>query len=306
MYQAESPAASNDIAYSTFMHKPARTSTRCLARATLTATILTAAAVAGCGSSPTRNVAAASAPAPQPVSPITAQPVSPITAQTKFEDLRDIAQTKAKAAKWATHDMVEDGLPLLIAFTRTIDGATTGSSGFQQWCTLQGGNMDWGSQEAAKALIASKNKGGYGYSVAGCSVSGNQFGYAVAWWMNNYRQVWLDSATMKGAVSVIASQKAQAESDAFLRWEATKKTEERRLAFIKASKPGTTLTCSGSELAQRMSAPISKSKLDCGSIDSSMEELISNGWAVTSHIARPDGDYGGIARTRFDFFFRKG
>jgi hypothetical protein len=270
------------------------------AKTTLALSILSA-ALAGCASRPASTQAAAAAPVAQAPSPT----IPPITAETPFEGLRQVAEAKAKAAGWAVRGFIENGLPLMIAFTKSSDYKVLGKQGFQQWCSLKGGKIDAAAAQAAKAVIRSKKESEYSWDIVGCAVGTEQFAYASAYWLGSVRQAWFDNISTATGQGLIVAQKNEDEAKDKAAAAKAVDAEKQRLAFIQKSKPGTTLSCEGYVLAQDMSRPITKAKLTCGDIETRMEELIANGWQVAMQTARRDGDFGGVARTRYDIMFRK-
>ncbi|MDE2626764.1 MAG: hypothetical protein KGL99_06390 [Burkholderiales bacterium] len=270
------------------------------AKSTLALLILLAALV-GCASRAANTQAAAASPVAHAPSPT----IPPITVDTPFEGLRNLAEAKGQAAGWYVAGLVENGLPMMIAFTKSGDYKVLGKEGFQQWCSLKGGKIDATAVQAAKAVIRSKNESEYGWDVVGCAVGAQQFAYASAYWMGSIRQAWFDSVSTATGQGLTVRQKYQDEAKTKAAAAKYAEAEKQRLTFIQKSKPGTTVACEGYVLAQGMSKAITMATLTCGNIEARMEELIANGWQITMQTARPDGDFGGAARTRYDFMFRK-
>jgi len=75
---------------------------------------------------------------------------------------------------------------------------------------------------------------------------------------------------------------------------------------LKDAKPGTVWACEGFTLANGMSAPIDRARLECSNgMTTYLTDMVAGGWAVASSVSTPDGDFGGTARFRHNLVFKK-
>lgn len=242
-------------------------------------------------------------------SPVTANPivaaaptpsVSPITAATLFAELPSMLE--AKADKKTDVISMKKDWSLLVS---PDNSKFLGDKDFAAWCTVQGGKPDPKSVEQARAVLKSVHEEGYVWTISTCRTGEESYVYAKANWFRTYRQAWIGPAALTKAQELIVIQQQEEEKKRKEQIAKARELEEKRLSFIKKAKRGTTLACDGYVLDQGMSAPISQAKLSCDSIEARMSELSEQGWVIERQSQRPDGDFGGAQRTRYDFVFRK-
>ncbi|MDE2277919.1 MAG: hypothetical protein KGK09_16640 [Burkholderiales bacterium] len=261
---------------------------------TLALALALALTLAGCAGQPTGGGAAAAR-------------FEAVTPATAFTGLRAISEQRAKAAHWNIGGWSEmNGVPLLATDTYQPDDAVTGQADFMQWCRVRGGVADAATAQAARAVLAGRQLGDAPPDAVGCTIGGQPYAFAKTYWMHTLAQYWLDPALLATAPAMAAT---RARADAQARQAAAAQAAEalrQRTAFLEHSPPGTTLACAGYVLAQGLSAPITRIPLDCDGLRSNLPELVGKGWQVMMQTARPDGDFGGVARTRYDLLLRKG
>jgi len=246
---------------------------------------------------------------------------APLPKQTSFEDLhKRILSSYPQAAAW--HE-VGHITPLALKFAATDPSVEVRvQKDFSAWCENRHGtfyskkNLESAPSNVEKAfrisLVVLKGTKGLTPAPLACQADGDiHVLRRAASDEQASRIAWLAPTHLAAAQAVIRKMEAD-------RKEADKKREETENGYrdkqyakanaakaemLKNAKRGDTLACTGSVLAQGMSAPLTRAPLECRGLTVYMQELLSSGWTIAHQSQTPDGDFGGVARTLFNLMF---